>query len=77
VKRTTVAFDDDLLRRLKQEAAERGVTLQALVNDLLRASLLKQPSPAFKLKWTPVKGTLQPGVRLEDRDALFDLMDGR
>jgi len=27
--------------------------------------------------WTVERGTLQTGVNLDDRNALFDLMDGR
>jgi hypothetical protein len=29
------------------------------------------------LRWSSERGRLQPGVNLDDRDALFDLMGGR
>jgi hypothetical protein len=31
----------------------------------------------YRLQWRPERGRIQPGVRLDDRDALFDLMEGR
>jgi hypothetical protein len=35
--RTTVAFDDPLLENAKRHAAERGITLGALMEDALRS----------------------------------------
>jgi len=75
MRRTTIAIDDDLLRDLKRRAAKDGVSLSALVNRLLRAGLRERA--AFRLHLTTVKGDgLRPGVDLDDKDALFDLMDG-
>jgi hypothetical protein len=31
----------------------------------------------MSLQWRSDGGRIQPGVRLDDRDALFDLMEGR
>lgn len=31
----------------------------------------------YSLTWRTDRGRIQPGVRLDDRDSLFDLMDGR
>jgi hypothetical protein len=31
----------------------------------------------YKLRWRTEQGRLLPGVRLDDRDALFELMEGR
>ena len=48
------------------------------VEDALRVYLSrKTPRSNYKLQWSPEHGRLQPGVNLDDRDALFDLMDGR
>ena len=78
MKRTTLALDDDLLRRLKADAAERGVTLAALVNEVLRqATLARTPRKSFKLKLRGWQAELQPGVDILDRDQLFDLTTGR
>ena len=76
--RTTLDLDDNLFRVLKRQAAERGVTLRALVNDLLHQSL-QQPARGkkYRFKWkVDPPGTMMPGVRLNDRESLFDLMDG-
>ncbi len=76
--RTTLALDDDLLKRIKEKAAREGRSLQDVANELLRQALVQQ-NPQKKLKltlhgWTAAE---RPGVDLLDRDKLFDLMDGR
>jgi hypothetical protein len=75
--RTTLTIDDQVFRELKKKAAEEGRTLQAVTNDLLRRSLAPKPAKPFRLRLRGWKATVQPGVDLLDRDALFDLMDGR
>lgn len=77
--RTTLEIDDRLFRDLKRQAAEKGITLRQLVNDLLRRALdrpTRQSKYRFDWKVDP-PGAIQPGVRLNDRESLFDLMDGR
>ncbi len=75
--RTTLTIDDRLLRELKRKAAEEGRTLQAVTNDLLRQSLRARSQGSYQLRLRGWKATELPGVDLLDRDALFDLMDGR
>lgn len=77
MRRTTLAIDDELLRRLKERAAREGRTLQSVVNDLLRQALAVEKRPPFKLKLQGWKAAEQPGVDILDRDKLFDLMNGR
>jgi len=77
MRRTTLTIDDQLLRELKKKASEEGRTLQAVTNDLLRRSLTPTPTKPFRLRLRGWKASEQPGVDLLDRDALFDLMDGR
>jgi hypothetical protein len=74
--RTTVDLDDHLFRDLKRQAAERGITLRDLVNELLRRGLeLPKRRPRYRFCWkVDPRGTIQPGVRLNDRKLLFDLM---
>lgn len=79
VKRTTIALDDDLFRRLKMEAHKQGETLRSFLNSFLRKALIspKKTKP-YKLKWKPIKGGLiKPGINIADRDQLYDIMDGR
>ena len=77
--RTTIDLDGPLLAELKQEAARRASTLRELVNDLLRQAMAApQPKTKYRFDWKPHRGGhIQPGVRLDDRNSLFDLMDGR
>jgi hypothetical protein len=77
MRRTTIAIEDDIFRELKLRAAKDGVTLGSLVNSLLRGSLRAPPRGGFKFHLTTVKGDgLRPGVDLEDKEALFDILDG-
>lgn len=76
--RTTIDINDELLRRARRRAADQGTTLREVVERALRAHLEPaRPSRRYSLRWRTEKGRIQPGVRLDDRDALFDLMDGR
>jgi plasmid stability protein len=78
VTRTTLAIDDDLLRRIREKAAREGRTLQETANDLLKQALRPQRSPTrIKLALHGWKAKTRDGVDLLDRDKLFDLMDGR
>lgn len=76
--RTTLAIDDDILKKIKEQAAREGRTFQDVANELLRRALVQQkPKLKLKLKLRGWKATQRPGVDLLDRDKLFDLMDGR
>lgn len=77
--RTTVDLADEIMRRAKKRAADDGVPLRAVVEAALR-NYLNGPKPGgkrYRLHWRPEKGRLQPGVRLDSRAALLDLMDER
>ena len=76
--RTTLAIDDDVLKRIKEKAAREGRTLQDTANELLKQALAPQRSrKRIKLVLRGWKATTRAGVDLLDRDKLFDLMDGR
>lgn len=76
--RTTVEISDHIFRQAKKTAADRGVPLRQVIEEALRQYLGSGRQPAgYRLRWRTESGRLQPGVRLDDRDALFDLMDGR
>ena len=77
MRRTTLTLEDHLLRELKKKAAEEGRTLQAVASDLLRRSLAAKPREPYRMRLRGWKAAELPGVSLTDRDALFDLMDGR
>jgi len=76
--RTTLEISDELLRTAKKRAAHEGKPLRQVVEAALRIYLGRRPySTSYRLKWRSESGRVQPGVRLDDREALFDLMDGR
>jgi len=76
--RTTLEISDELLRRAKRRAADEATTLRQVVEDALRRYLGGGPTRrGYEFRWRTERGRILPGVRLDDRDALFDLMEGR
>jgi hypothetical protein len=76
--RTTIELSDDILREAKKRAAAEGKTLREVVEMALRGHLTgKKNRGRYALRWRTERGRLRPGVRIDDRDALFDLMEGR
>ncbi|MEX2263286.1 MAG: type II toxin-antitoxin system VapB family antitoxin [Bryobacteraceae bacterium] len=76
--RTTIEINDGLLRKAKRRAADEGDSLRHVVESALRLYLGKRPErESYQLRWRTESGRILPGVRLDDRDALFDLMEGR
>lgn len=55
--RTTLILDDQLFRRAKREAGDRGATLSELVNTALRNYFFSKPSEGNRSAFTmPVYG---------------------
>ncbi len=76
--RTTVEISDQLLRQAKKRAADEGTPLRAVVEQALRAYLSQRPRRAdYRLTWRTERGRLLDGVNLDDRDSLFEAMEGR
>jgi hypothetical protein len=78
--RTTVRLSDALLEKAKREAARRGITLTALIEQGLRREMAKPAKPLVRERVSlPVckrgGGTL-PGVDLDDSATLLDRMEG-
>ncbi len=79
--RTTVRLDEGLLEQARREAARRGVTLTALIEQGLRMAL-RRPRPSspverVRLPVSRAKGGVLPGIDLDDSADLFDRMDDR
>jgi len=75
--RTTVDIADELFRQAKKRAAEEGIPLRRVVEEALRRHLTSRPRAAgYRLRWRSTKGEALPGVHLDDRGALYDIMDG-
>ena len=76
--RTTLTLSEDLLRAARRVAAQSHRTLKDVINEALRsglAALKPVKAGAYRFDAPVVSGKLLPGVRLDDRDALFDLLD--
>lgn len=75
--RTTVNIDDHLLAEAKILAARTSRSLGAVLDDALRVMLRRdngeQNRGEFRLP-THGSGGLQPGVDLEDKEALAELL---
>ncbi len=77
--RTTLDLEDRLLRLAKQRAAEEGETLTRVVEKALRGYLkpnVRRGRP-FRLKLLVKRGRVVPGVNWDDRDSLYERMEGR
>ena len=77
--RTTLNLDDDLMRMVKKHAVETDRTISAIIETALR-HLIEQERRTdrpYRLRWKSVRGRLQAGVDLTDRDALIDHMEKR
>ena len=78
--RTTVRLEFALLDQAKREAARRGETLTALIEEGLRLALARAQRPkARKPVEIPVsdaKGGPFPGIDLTNMSQLLDIMDG-
>lgn len=74
--KTTLNIDDQVMARLKREAARQGRTMSELVETALRMLFRNRPTP----KEVPVLPTFRSGgalVDVADRDALYQAMEGR
>ena len=72
---TTLPIDDEVMRRLQEEAARRGSTPSELVEEALR-QILKAPREAPALPELPTFRGGDALVDVSDREALFRAMEG-
>jgi len=71
-------MDDGVFDQLRRRATRERRPMKDVVNALLREALKPAKAGHYRFDWKPAKGRgLQPGVSLDDRKSLWDLMDGR
>ena len=77
--KTTLNFDDRLIRKAKRRAADEGETLTRLIEKAIRNYLLPAPRRAaeFKLDLLTKPSNPVPGVDWDDRDSIYEKMEGR
>ncbi len=74
--KTTLVINDNVMRRVKQEAAKHGYTISELVEDALRRMLKEfERGPRKDLPPLPVADLGVPLVDIADRDALYRAME--
>ena len=75
--RTTIRFDDDLLRDAKARAARAGRSLNQFIEDAVRMAILTEAAPELAPVIPRFSGGrgLRPGVNLDSNAALADLME--
>ena len=76
--KTTLNFDDRLIREAKARAAQDGQTLTRLIERALRDYLRPVRGPVSDLRATLLtkRGSALAGVDLDDRRLLYERMDG-
>ena len=76
--KTTLNIDDSVMERLRKEAARRGTTMSTLVEAGIRRVLEEgEPKKTTRRKKLPSWDSGGARVDVSDRDALYDLMEGR
>lgn len=73
--RTTVDIDASILRELKKRQRREHKPLGQLVSELLAQAIASDESPRPPFTW--VTGDLRPRVDLEDKDAIWAILDQR
>ena len=77
--RTTVRLSDELLRKARKKAAEKGKTLTSLIEEGLKTVLADgvrlSPRPHAKLPISKATGGTLPGVDLNRSGDLDDRMN--
>jgi hypothetical protein len=75
--RTTVDIDASVLRELRKRQERERKTLGQLISELLAKAMESEndASPPPPFSW--VTKDLQPRVDLEDKDALWSILDDR
>lgn len=68
------------MTEVKKKAAAEGRTLTAVMEEALREYLRRDAettSASFRLRLVTAPGAPRPGIDLDDRDALYEAMEGR
>lgn len=74
--RTTLDLDPSVLAQLKRLSREEGKSMGTLASELLVRSLEEPTREARPFRW-PTRRLGQPRVDLEDKDAVWAVLDGR
>lgn len=73
--RTTIDLDGTILRTLKRMARESGRTIGEVASELLARALRGSAEPDQKLTWKSRR--MHARIDLDDKDAVYRILDGR
>ena len=76
--KTTLNIDENVMRRLREEAARRGVTMSSLVEAGLRRVLAEPEPPSRRKNPLPPLPTWRSGgfrVDIANREELYRILD--
>ena len=73
--RTTIDIDASVLRQLKKRQERERKPLGQLVSELVARAIELEDEPAPTFTW--VARDLQPRVDLDDKDAIWSVLDER
>ncbi len=75
--KTTVRLDETLMKKVKHYAIEHNKTLAKVIEEALRDKLEGGAKPADEpFVLITHNGGLRPGINLDNRGLLEDIMDG-
>lgn len=75
--KTTLTIDDNIMKKLKEEAAKRNTTITQLVESALRLMLVPNSGEKTKIVPLPIFDLGRTYVDISDRDSLYQAMEGR
>lgn len=75
VMKTTLDLSDELYRQVKKRADDDDTSIKGIVEKALRLYLGGKIQGEYRFTWHPDRGTLLPGIDLDDRDSLFNAME--
>lgn len=79
--RTTIVMEEELLRAVREVAGTKGWSLSRAIAELVLGGMQRTQSQKrgkkFRLEWVTSPGKALPGVDIDDRDRLYDIMEGR
>ena len=73
--RTTIDIDASVLRQLKKRQERERKPLGQLVSELVAKAIALEDEPAPPFNW--VARDLRPRVDLDDKDAIWSVLDER
>ena len=75
MRRTTIALDEKIFKKIKTMAMEQGRHFQDCVNELLLKALTRESQHQQPIQSLPTISLGKARVDIADREQLYDVMD--